>query len=196
VNNWNAATKAEKLVGVREWVILKGTPYSEFANAVGTTKNAIAGFVHANRRALSGLDPLPKVYQEREGAPASSYHTEADYTEKWTPKQKAVRVHGAMRGRPTVWNDDKRRDLRAMWVAGTQIKIIAETLGVGEKAVKDERLRQKLATRRPNLGNSILFRLQLTADDAKLLRTGARRRGSTKADFLRYLIRRNEGNIT
>lgn len=126
------------------------------------------------------------------------YTTERGLTEKWEDRKarragKGVETVAPALGRPMAIppGSDKERQLKRLWKAGTQIKIMAEELGVSEKVIKNARARLELTTRRPDLGKGTQFRITFDSATMKLLRAGAGRRGSTKADYIRYLIKRD-----
>lgn len=135
-----------------------------------------------------------------------SLHTATEFTETYEARRerkaqelaalKAAASKSVPRvGRPKVLvsGTDKGRRFVELWNAGTKIKIIAEELGVSEKAVKNARPHFKLKTRRPDLGKGTQFRMAIDAQTLKLLRAACTRKGCSKATYIRELIRRDAG---
>lgn len=129
--------------------------------------------------------------------------SENDFVEPYAlRKQRKARELAALKaaaskkpGRPMAIppGSDVEFTLRRLWNDGTQIKIIAEELGVSIRAVKDARLRLKLKTRRPDLGKGTQLRVAIDSQTMKLLRAACTRKGCTKASHIRELIRRDAG---
>lgn len=172
--------------------------YSEIAMELNTTKNAVASFCH-HHIALD-LSYVPSRRRgKKKGWKASAhsavqFHTENDYTEKWSKKEKPLEQPEVVRfARPMVvpYGSELERRLIRMWKEGTQIKVIADELGISAKAVKNARARLNLRTRRQGIMQGIDMRVRFDGSTAMMLRKAAIRTGSSKAEYIRKLIRQD-----
>jgi O-acetylhomoserine/O-acetylserine sulfhydrylase-like pyridoxal-dependent enzyme len=95
-------------------------------------------------------------------------------------------------GRPKVIPEGSSAEhtLRMMWRDGSQIKVIAASLDVSEKAVKNAVARLKLPTRRPNIGKSIDLRIRVDVLTYNKLRRRASLKGASLAKIIRMAIQK------
>lgn len=195
---WQDYTSTERLAVVAAG-LEAGLTQKEIGEKHSTSANAVTGFISRNAEALGVIRADPEA---RPGTGNSNKAvkgvavgwTEAVLTEKWKKRASVVTKITARPGRPSKLTDLDKQYVTRLYKDGTKIAVIAAELDVSEKTVKNEIGNQihagKLRTRRPNIGG-VLFRLQLSLDDERKVYAGAKRRGSSKADYVRYLIRRD-----
>jgi len=190
---WSTYTSNEKLAAVAAG-LHDGLSQKEMGAKHGTTANAITGFISRNAKTLGVIRAEPQANRVSE-APRDGQWTEAKLTEKWVARAKEVTKSVSKPGRPALLTEDDKRYVTRLYKDGTKLSVIAAELDVSEKTVKNEVSNQQraglLRTRRPALGGNILFRLQLDKELNQKVYAGAKRRGSSKADYIRMLIRRD-----
>lgn len=98
-----------------------------------------------------------------------------------------------MQSQAPPWTDREITILRRLWLTGTQIKIIAEELGRSPSAVKKKRAEIGLNTRRDH-GQNQGLRVNVSPSLYRSIRRRATERGSSVADYLRMLIKRDVGS--
>lgn len=194
--SWADYTSVEKLAAVAAG-LEAGLSQREMGEKHGTTANAITGFISRNSKVLGVIraNPESSRAQPKQGVTRDSW-SENKLTERWVKRARTVTQPVTPPGRPSKLTEDDKRYVTRLYKDGTKIAVIAAELDVSEKTVKNEIGNQQragiLRTRRPNLGDKlILFRLQLDPELNKKIYEGAKRRGSSKADYIRMLIRRD-----
>lgn len=91
----------------------------------------------------------------------------------------------------TRWTYSEQAIFSRMWREDVPIKAICAELGRTKGAIQEQRERMGLPTRR--CARVYHFTVHLTAEETRVLRSGAGRNRTSMASYLRSLLRRDAG---